>query len=236
MANRSLLDLTELTTTADTDLLHVNSGGTDYKESKEKFVQDLAQRTTFVNTSSILDQVAALTGSNKQYYGILSSYGHQTETGVPYNANYYVNVHVNNSNSMMVELIIIGSSGRRFQAFRNSGTWSAWQELPSRSEVDTLNGSIARNIKTINSGESYTFTFANGSRVLIDIFGGATSRNAMYNVFVGSTGSMVWTAILSATNVSISSPGVNQLTITNTTTGTGNGLYINAIVFVGSIS
>lgn len=38
MANTSLPNLTERTATADTDLIHVNSGGTDYKETKANFL------------------------------------------------------------------------------------------------------------------------------------------------------------------------------------------------------
>ena len=38
---KSLTDLTARTATANSDLIHVNSGGTDYKETKENFLNEL---------------------------------------------------------------------------------------------------------------------------------------------------------------------------------------------------
>ena len=51
MPNQSLVDLTERTATADSDLIHVNSGGTDYKETKANFLSDVNSSITSLNNS-----------------------------------------------------------------------------------------------------------------------------------------------------------------------------------------
>lgn len=51
MPNQSLVDLTERTATADTDLIHVNSGGTDYKETKGNFLSDVNSSINSLNNS-----------------------------------------------------------------------------------------------------------------------------------------------------------------------------------------
>lgn len=51
MANTSLPNLTERTATANTDLIHVNSGGTDYKETKANFLSDINSSITSLNNS-----------------------------------------------------------------------------------------------------------------------------------------------------------------------------------------
>lgn len=51
MANTSLPNLTERTATANTDLIHVNSGGTDYKETKGNFLSDVNSSISALNNS-----------------------------------------------------------------------------------------------------------------------------------------------------------------------------------------
>lgn len=51
MANTSLPNLTERTATANSDLIHVNSGGTDYKETKGNFLSDVNSAITSLNNS-----------------------------------------------------------------------------------------------------------------------------------------------------------------------------------------
>lgn len=51
MANTSLPNLTERTATASSDLIHVNSGGTDYKETKANFLSDVNSSITSLNSS-----------------------------------------------------------------------------------------------------------------------------------------------------------------------------------------
>lgn len=51
MANTSLPALTERTATANSDLIHVNSGGTDYKETKANFLSDVNASINSLNNS-----------------------------------------------------------------------------------------------------------------------------------------------------------------------------------------
>ena len=51
MANKNLTDLTARTATADSDLLHVNSGGTDYKETKANFLSNITSSISSINSS-----------------------------------------------------------------------------------------------------------------------------------------------------------------------------------------
>lgn len=51
MANKNLTDLTARTATAGSDLIHVNSGGTDYKETKANFLQDVNSSISSLNSS-----------------------------------------------------------------------------------------------------------------------------------------------------------------------------------------
>lgn len=51
MANTSLPNLTERTATANSDLIHVNSGGTDYKETKANFLSDVNSSISALNNS-----------------------------------------------------------------------------------------------------------------------------------------------------------------------------------------
>ena len=51
MANKNLTDLTARTATADSDLIHVNSGGTDYKETKANFLSNITSSISSINSS-----------------------------------------------------------------------------------------------------------------------------------------------------------------------------------------
>ena len=75
MANTSLPNLTERTATASSDLIHVNSGGTDYKETKANFLSDVNSSITSLNnslarTSFELTAVSPYTISRQQCYKI----------------------------------------------------------------------------------------------------------------------------------------------------------------------
>lgn len=59
MANKSLTDLTARTATADTDLIHVNSGGTDYKETKANFLSNITSDISSINSSLTKSSVTA---------------------------------------------------------------------------------------------------------------------------------------------------------------------------------
>lgn len=143
MPNQSLVDLTERTATADTDLVHVNSGGTDYKQTKANFLQgDLYH--VFDNTSLLTTQIDALPNMGT-FFGRISSYGAQAVTGVPVNSNGDVFVQKFNGNYIVVDFRLIGNSDATYRKCKNGGTWeSSWTQLPSRSEITSLNNSVVK--------------------------------------------------------------------------------------------
>lgn len=149
MANKSLTDLTARTATADSDLLHINSGGTDYKETKANFLKgDFLH--SFNNTSTLTSQVDAL--STGTYFGGISGYGKQTKTGLPVNANCYVKAQKYTSSTYSVIEIwsINNAQEQHWIIFKNNGTWGSWEHVPARSEITSLNNSLT-NIVTYTS-------------------------------------------------------------------------------------
>lgn len=233
MANKSLTDLVARTATALTDLLHINSGGTDYKQTKHDFLcGDFAY--TFANDTAITTQADAL-GSIGQYTGKINSYGHQAATGMPRNNSFYVTITIYSSNYKKIEATDVDVR-RTYVKYKINGTWdSSWIELPSRSELDTALGYI-KELGTINGSGSLTFTCSNGTRALICMATTASTRNGVWTLFVGSTGSSAYMIpvgdIGSNISVSINAPSV-------TITSNAGQSYIQpifAIILTGSIT
>ena len=130
---KNLTELTERTATDNADLLHINSNGTDYKETKQNFLIDLPRRF-YPNTSSDLRaQIKAKVdeiGTTVSLYGIIGSYNHQTETGTPTNNNFYFEALSSGTASVKLVITIIGLSGRKWESYYASGAWGEWQEVP----------------------------------------------------------------------------------------------------------
>lgn len=143
MPNQSLVDLTERTATADSDLVHVNSGGTDYKQTKANFLADYVSEIEFNNTSALTTQVDALpVGSyGGAYTGKIASYGHQSETGVPENDNYTVEVSAfSTQNKRITIMSVLGD--KTYTRTKLNGTWGSWILVPRRDEITSLNNSL----------------------------------------------------------------------------------------------
>lgn len=64
MANTSLPNLTERTATANSDLIHVNSGGTDYKETKANFLSDVNSSISALNNSLTNSSISVNAGNS----------------------------------------------------------------------------------------------------------------------------------------------------------------------------
>lgn len=233
MANKSLTDLVARTATALTDLLHINSGGTDYKQTKQDFLcGDFAY--TFANDTAITTQADAL-GSIGQYTGKINSYGHQAATGMPRNNSFYVTITIYSSNYKMIEATDVDLR-QTYVKYKINGTWdSDWRMNPTRSEVDALNNSFVRDIDSIAAGQSKTYTLGNSSVIMLVLMGTAQSRMAIYNVYVTSTGVVYCYSMVDGSNISITS-GTNSITVSNNVTGSGLYVHVSAIVFKGSIS
>lgn len=141
MPNQSLVDLTERTATADTDLIHVNSGGSDYKQTKQKFLRgNFAHQ--FANNSTLTSQLDTLASEVVfgTIHGDISSNGHQTETGMPVNSNGTVFARIFSTGQMSVSFFPNATSDE-YVIFKQ-GTWGTWEKQPTRSEITALNNSL----------------------------------------------------------------------------------------------
>lgn len=136
---KKLTDLTERTATADTDLIHVNSSGTDYKESRSNFLKgDLY--TTLSNSQTITASAESLPAPGT-YFGYISSYSHQSATGMPENANFYVKIErIASTGYIFIDVWNIdGAENSHYTKTKRNGTWdSTWTKIPSRSEITNI--------------------------------------------------------------------------------------------------
>ncbi|MBQ7059309.1 MAG: hypothetical protein IJM83_08455 [Firmicutes bacterium] len=226
---QSLLDLAARTATADSDLILVNSGGTDYKQTKQDFLQGDFYYT-FANDTLITTQADSL--ATGRYFGTIASYGHQSETGVPVNSSFYVHL-INYGGNYKIIYLTRQATGDVYFKAKVNGTWQAdWTQEPTREEMDRIKSDLA----SITAGSSVTLTVANNSRIILFATGGADSRCGAWHIFVASNGGVAVSPIGTVGSyVSASSSGANKIVVSNTTSGSGSA-YLNAIVFAGSIS
>ena len=133
VARKALTDLPVLTSTADTDLLHINSGETDYQETKLDFLKG-SFGMTWADNVNVTTQADNLTQAGT-FIGSLPSYGHQAETGVPVNSTYYMMVQRSGGTNMIIYLVRV-ATGETWFKLKSSGTWQAsWTKLPTRDEM-----------------------------------------------------------------------------------------------------
>lgn len=162
MANKSLTDLTARTATADSDLLHINSGGTDYKETKSDFLEG-EFNTYFTNNSLLTTQVDSLTKQGT-YFGRIEAYGHTTETGVPVNEYCWVKVLIYSSAMRTIEIWGMNSfDTKHYYISKLNGTWGSWTQAPSRAEITSLNNSLTNTFVTISAASSAVSITRNNS-------------------------------------------------------------------------
>lgn len=160
MANKSLTDLTERTATADSDLIHVNSGGTDYKETKANFLQGNFYHE-FAKNSSLTSQVDALPEGG--YLGKVNG-GTTTVTGTPANTSYYVEVQKSSASYASIRLISYSAGGYAFHKHKVNGTWaSEWTQEPYREEITSLNSSLTKSSVPVTPNLSGITIQANSS-------------------------------------------------------------------------
>lgn len=155
MANKNLTDLTARTATADSDLIHVNSGGTDYKETKRDFLQGDFY-ITFGNTSTLTSQIDALP-SLGTWFGRITGYGAQSATGLPINANCNIEARKYNGNYVEVDCFPISATvDEQYRLTKVNGTWQSWVKLPTRSEITSINSSLTKSFLTVTPSADVT--------------------------------------------------------------------------------
>ena len=180
MPNQSLVDLTERTATADTDLIHVNSGGTDYKQTKINFLRGdfFIVLSNSANITSSAESLEAL----GTYFGSISSYGHQSETGVPENTNFYFKIQrMGNANYISIELWNVNNvEGGHYIKSKVGGTWGDWVKVPSRSEITSLNNSLANSLKLGDWTANLTLPYTPTSDGFISVWLNPSSASGAY--------------------------------------------------------
>ena len=222
MAKKSLTDLTSRTATAATDLMHINSGGTDYKQTKDNFLKgDFAY--TFDNTTAITTQADAL-GSSGQYVGKINSYGHQAETGMPMNNSFYVTISIYSANYKKIEATDVDVKAT-YVKYKISGTWeSSWTKMPTRNEADKVSEALS-----MQGPGSATFSISNSTRALVVLGGSAAARWGMWFVYCGSTGTMYIVPVgTPGANVTLTSSANNRFTVATTAS---NAIAIDIVRF-----
>lgn len=171
MANKSLTDLTALTATADSDLLHINSGGTDYKESKSNFLCGDFNHV-FANNTLLTTQADALPSKPGVYHGYCAASGHQTELGIPINSAIYITVKFWVANYGEIDIQdVTNPENAHYVLKKVSGTWdSTWTRIPARSEITSLNNSLTQCLTTtpgiITSGKDLNDYKSNGLYII----------------------------------------------------------------------
>lgn len=232
MAKKSLTDLTERTATATTDLIHVNSGGTDYKETKINILKgDLYY--TFGVTTPITTQLENL--PNGTYFGSIDSYGHQAETGVPANNSYYVYAEKTGGSNMFIRLVGVNQAGLEYYKIKSVQGWAAdWTNIPTRSEVNTMKAKTTNNFWTVSASSSKALTVANGTTGIVFAVGTASNSIGMWALHSSSTGTISWTPMITAgSNITATVSG-NTITFANARTS--GSIWIHAYLGEGSIS
>ncbi len=151
MANKSLTDLTARTATADSDLIHVNSGGTDYKETKFNFLEG-GFHYIFANTSSITSQVDALSDYACVFGTVANSSSVQATLGLPLTTSGRIQAQSYNANFKEIKYIPNGNMQNVYVLKKISGTWqSTWTIEPTRDEITSLNNSLTQRLIDISS-------------------------------------------------------------------------------------
>lgn len=205
---QSLTDLTARTATADSDLLHINSGGTDYKETKGDFLRGTFFRE-FDTTTDITTQIDPLL--NGTYIGKISSYGHQSETGVPDNDSYYVYAQKIANANIYLRITSVGQNGTTYFKIKNSSGWaSSWTKYPTRAEITSLNNSLTNG--KLHNADHYFSNISVGSALYADL-------GVIESVFDIPAGSYIVSAFIRGWS---GNPGALSLAISST----GTHLYL----------
>lgn len=134
MANTSLPNLTERTATANSDLIHVNSGGTDYKETKANFLSDVNASINSLNNSlaNTLGKYPSNIASFSEFDALATSGGfHTFRTSASFACGNgtmpnYGRGLIMNYTSTDSSFIICSPTGFVY-GFKNSGNWNLKQ-------------------------------------------------------------------------------------------------------------
>lgn len=115
------------------------------------------------NTSTLTSQIDALT-ENGVYGFYILSYGHQTETGMPENGNFYGYVFRGSANYITVIAITVGGVVP-YMLRKNGGTWAtSWVKLALETDIPVL----ARETFAVKTSFTAGTIGTRGAQVTID--------------------------------------------------------------------
>ena len=119
-------------TGATTDIYRINKGGGTWGSwHKVALADDIPSVTNFVlslnNTSAFTTQVDSAITANGVFSFLIESYGHQTATGMPTNANYYGMIFRGSATYITVMAFSVGSKNM-WMLSKSAGTWGTWSQ------------------------------------------------------------------------------------------------------------
>jgi len=143
--------------------------------------------TVFNTTTLLTTQVDALP-VKASYCGVISSYNHVEETGVPVNAAGYVEIYSESVNYKRLFFCPMGSTDV-YVKDKSSNGWGDWVKIPTRSEVDALNNRTTFSQENpVGSSSNATFSLNQGKtngQVCVVTFNATTTEQInAYSEFI----------------------------------------------------
>ena len=148
MANKNLTDLTARTATADSDLIHVNSGGTDYKETKANFLSNITSSISSINSSLTKSSVAftkhaSITGELIQCNKLAN---------VLYISGYFKVSSTVSSGAVLLDIPSISNYVLQYIFIHNASN-----QVSARLETASNSGHLCIKVSTAISGSEYHY-------------------------------------------------------------------------------
>lgn len=225
---KNLSELPARTTTADTDLIHVNTNGTnnDYKQTKANFLQDVNKHlfVDFATDSTITSQVDNLPVGG--YWGSMTTNTTST-TGMPTGSPAHVLVNKRTNNFAFIQ--VTRPTGESWTKYKSGGVWdNSWTKTAGEFAIKLIG--------TISSGDSATYTADASTRAFISIFSVGGTAWAIGQVSCSSGNNCYYRDISKGTDLTITqsgSAGTGKFTVANSSS---LQIQVYALIFTGNIS
>ena len=126
------------------------------------------------------------------------------------------------SSERLRQIVFCNNAQDTYQRVWNGSSWSAWEKLPLRWEIDALNSKTT----TIEIDSATTFTIPNNYRGVLFVTDSASNKNGEYMVFCTGTSAVGYKAVSAAEGITIDTSTSNKLILTPSS-GTRNCLFLN---------
>ena len=153
-------------------------------------------RHTFSNTTPLTSQLDVLASGT--YTGLIGSYNHKDEVGMPANDNFFLQVYTNGSGYIDVLAYPVNNTDV-YRKIKKGGTWvSDWEKQPTRAEMDaaakvSVEG-IANRLSAVsnnNVGDACFFMFDRTDGIKYKISFG-TNGKLLYQKQEDGTWTTIW--------------------------------------------